>query len=237
MSTGGGSTTASLGSGNSVCLAASSQDDMYRPTPNRSCDGFPLPRERRTFYVGGFPSDSDGERIIITIRAMIAHFGWSPETVSRVTASSMSSGGRIEMRHTKDMWDIMKGQKGNRKIDLVATAGGVLGGSYWFDIDAPRPERRWKRRFTGVVKTATKAYMDIYKVDNSTALPIFKPNWGSGVVTFKNETGLNIRFIEPKGENGEFRATLATIPPLPGIVLRAYVNQINNGDYDNPPNI
>ena len=35
MSTGGGSTTASLGSGNSVCFAASSQDDMYRPAPNR----------------------------------------------------------------------------------------------------------------------------------------------------------------------------------------------------------
>jgi hypothetical protein len=207
MSTGGGSTTASLGSGNSVCFAASSQDDMYRPAPNRSCDGFPLPRERRTFYVGGFASDSDGERIVVTIRAMIAAFGWGQDTVAKVSVSTMGSGGRIEMRSTKDMWDIMKGQKGNRKIDLVATAGGVLGGSYWFDIDAPRPERKWKRRFTGAVKTATRTYMNIHKVENSVALPIFKPNWGPGVITYRNETGMNLRFIEPKGENGEFWAT------------------------------
>ena len=50
MSTGGGSTTASLASGTSVCFAASSQEDMYRPVPNRSCGGFPLPRERLSFY-------------------------------------------------------------------------------------------------------------------------------------------------------------------------------------------
>jgi hypothetical protein len=234
-STGGGSTTASLGSGNSVCLAASSQDDMYRPAPNRSCDGFPLPRERRTFYVGGFSFDSDGDRIKITIYAMIAAFGWLADTVAKVSASTMGSGGRIEMRSTKDMWDIMKSMKGNRKIDLAASAAGVLGGSYWFDIDAPRPERKWKRRFTGAVKTATKTYMSIHKVDNSVALPIFKPNWGSGVITYRNETGLNIRFIEPKGENGEFRATLASIPVLPGFDLNNFVNQINNGDFDNPP--
>ena len=134
------------------------------------------------------------------------------------------------------MWDIMKGQKGNREIDLVATAGGVLGGSYWFDIDAPRPERRSKRRFTGVVKNATKTYMDIHKVENATALPIFTPSWGSGVFTYKNETGLNIRFIEPKGENGEFSATLASIPVPPGFDLNAFANQINNGDFDNPAN-
>ena len=129
----------------------------------------------------------------------------------------------------------MKGQKGNRKIDLAATAGGVLAGSYWFDIDAPRPERKWKRRFTGAVKTATRTYMNIHKVENSIALPIFKPNWGSGVIAFKSDTGLNIRFIEPKGENGEFRATLPSIPVLPGFDLTNFVNQINNGDYDNPP--
>ena len=155
--------------------------------------------------------------------------------MAKVSASTMGSGGRIEMRSTKGMWDIMKGMKGNRKIDLAATAGGVLGGSYWFDIDAPRRERKWKRRFPGAVKTATRTYMNIHKVDNATALPVFKPNWGSGVITYKSETGLNIRFIEPKGENEKFRATQAGIPVLPGFDVNAFVNQINNGDFDNPP--
>ena len=45
---------------------------------------------------------------------------------------------------------------------------------------------------------------------------------------------MNIRFIEPKGENGEFRVTLAAIPVLPGFDVNAFVNQINNGDFDNP---
>ena len=70
--------------------------------------------------------------------------------MSKVTAPSMGSGGRIEMCNTKDMWDIMKSQKGNRKVDIAATPGGAMGGSYWF-------ERNWKRRFTGVAKNATKA--------------------------------------------------------------------------------
>ena len=55
------------------------------------------------------------------------------------------------------------------------------------------------------------------------------------MTTDRSETGLNVRFIEPKGENGEFRATLTSIPVLPGFDLNAFVNQTNNGDFDNPP--
>ena len=87
------------------------------------------------------------------------------------------------------------------------------------------------------MENTTKQYMDIHGVENSVTMPIFKPSWNTGVVAYKDTSGLNVRFIQPKGEAGEFQATLANIPALTGFDLNAFANRINNGDFDNPPNL
>ena len=101
-SAGGGSAAASLAGGQSVCHA-SGNESTYRPFPNRSCDGFPLPCGRNTFYFGGFPSDSSGERIVISIKALIAKWKRSETLVLKTTAAGMHSGGRVEMTTTQAM--------------------------------------------------------------------------------------------------------------------------------------
>ena len=66
------------------------------------------------------------------------------------------------------------------------------------------------------MKNITKTYVEVHKVENAVAMPKFKPNWSTDVVTYKDTLGLNIRVTEPKGESGELRATLPIIPVFPG---------------------
>jgi hypothetical protein len=161
---------------------------------------------------------------------MTAKEGWDAAEIKDIRAvGKYCSGGRVEFVHRDAMWQKMIRYKGGHRIDIEGDPlQGVIGGQVWFDIDAPRGERDWKKTFGKVVRAVREKYEAHNNADGAAAKKAINGNYKTGVIMWKEPvSGRNMRIIT---HNINFIAPMPNVPCLGDLDLTELVRKANEGE-------
>jgi hypothetical protein len=127
------------------------------------------------------------------------------------------------------MWQKMIRYKGGHRITIEANAAAsVQRCEVWFDIDAPRGERDWKKTFGKVVRALRETYEAHNRADGAAAKKAINGNYNTGVVMWKEPiSGRNMRIIT---HSTNFSAPMPTVPCLGDYDLNELVRKANEGE-------